>query len=78
MLPQIKLLDLDQEEERDKETMTELMKKYSKLWKNLFNKYANSCFSSKQIYNFDQLNDKLHTINMAEMTKLLKEHGTLP
>jgi hypothetical protein len=54
------------------------MKKYSKLWKNLFYKYANSCFSSKQIRNFDQLGEKLNTINVAEITKLLKDHGTYP
>ncbi len=53
------LLDLNEEEERDKEAANAIMKKYSKLWKNLFYKYANSGFSSKQINNFDQLNDKL-------------------
>jgi len=54
------------------------MKKYAKLWKNLYYKYSNSGFSSKQISNFDQLGEKLQTINFAEMTKLLKDHGTFP
>jgi hypothetical protein len=53
------LLDLESEEERDKEAVNALMKKYAKLWKNLFYKYANTGYSAKQIYNFDQLNDKL-------------------
>jgi hypothetical protein len=47
LLPQLKLVDLDEEEERDKEAVVLYMKKYGKLWKNLFSKYANACFSSK-------------------------------
>ena len=54
------------------------MKKYSKLWRNFFHKYANSCYSSKVVLNFDQLLAKLHTINMAEITKILKDHDTYP
>jgi hypothetical protein len=78
MLPQIKLVDLDEEEERDKEAVVLLMKKYGKLWKNFFSKYANSCFSSKQVKDFDQLNDKYNTMNLDEMTKLLRDHNMLP
>ena len=78
IVPQIKLIDLNEEEERDNEAVILFMKKYAKLWRNLFHKYANSGFSSKQITNFDQLNEKLHTMNVAEMTKLLKDHGAFP
>lgn len=54
------------------------MKKYQKLWRNLYYKYSNSGFSSKQISNFDQYNEKSQTINVAEMTKLLKDHDCFP
>jgi len=54
------------------------MKKYLKLWRNLFYKYANSGFSSKQIYNFQQLEEKLNMLNLAEATKMLKDHSALP
>jgi hypothetical protein len=47
MIPEIKLIDLDEEEERDKEAIIEYFKKYAKLWKNLYYKYANSGYSSK-------------------------------
>jgi hypothetical protein len=77
-LPVIRLLDLEEEEERDKETVNEFMKKYSKLWRNLFYKYANSGFSSKQINNFNQLEEKLSTLNSAEATKMLKDHNAFP
>lgn len=53
LIPQIKLIDLEEEEERDRESVTMFMKKYQKLWKNLYYKYSNSGFSSKQISNFD-------------------------
>lgn len=47
MIPQINLVNMDEEEERDRLEVNEFMKKYAKLWKNLFYKYANSGFSSK-------------------------------
>ena len=46
-------MNLDEEEDRDKEAVNMFMKKYSKLWKNLFYKYCNSGFSAKPISNFD-------------------------
>lgn len=54
------------------------MKKYQKLWKNLFSKYANTGFTTKVVSNFDQINEKTHTINYPEVTKLMKDHGMLP
>ena len=36
IVPVIKLLDLDEEEERDKEAISQFMKKYAKLFKNYY------------------------------------------
>ena len=56
MKTEIELLDLTLEENRDQEAIKKVMKKYSKLWKNLFHKYANTGFSNKgAAINFDQL-----------------------
>lgn len=49
----IDLVDLEQEEQRDVEAIRMCMKKYHKLWKNLFSKYANTGFSTKHATNFD-------------------------
>lgn len=73
-LPEIELFDFEEEEQRDVDAIKIFMKKYSKLWRFYFNKYANMCYSGKHIRNFDMLNEKLNTINVAELTKLLKEH----
>ena len=78
MAPEIKLLNLDEEEDRDKEAMLLIMKKYAKLWKNLYYKYSNSGFSSKNVKTFDQLNERSQTISLGELTKLLKDHNTFP
>ncbi len=51
--PEIKLLNLDEEENRDKEAMIIMMRKYGKIWKNLYYKYSNSGFSSKNQGTFD-------------------------
>ena len=75
---EIKLLNLDEEEDRDREAMNLVMKKYSKLWKNLYYKYSNSGFSSKNIKTFDQLNERSQTISLGELTKLLKDHNVFP
>lgn len=40
-LPEIELFDFEEEEQRDVEAIKIFMKKYSKLWKFYFNKYAN-------------------------------------
>lgn len=54
------------------------MKKYAKVWKNLYYKYSNSGFNPKNVSNFDQYNEKSQTISLGEMTKLLKDHNTFP
>lgn len=54
------------------------MKKYTKLWKNLFSKYANTGFTTKVVRDFDQMGEKAQMINLPEMTKLLKDQGMLP
>jgi hypothetical protein len=59
VVPEFKLIDLEEEEERDKEAVQAYMKKFAKLWRNLFQKYANTGFSSKQPKNFDQMGEKL-------------------
>lgn len=78
MIPDIKLLNLDEEEDRDKEAMNLMMKKYGKLWKNLYYKYSNSGYNNKNVSNFDQYNEKSQTISLGEMTKMLKDHNTFP
>jgi len=52
-LPEIELFDYDAEEERDVNEIKLFVKRYSKLWKYLFYKYANSGFSSRSVNNFD-------------------------
>lgn len=57
-LPPIELIDLEDEEDRDIEAIKIFMKKYSKLWRFMFKKYANLGFSVKQVRNFDMYHDK--------------------
>ncbi len=42
------------------------MKKYSRLWKFLYNKYANSMFK-KKTSDFDKLKEKFNEINIGEL-----------
>jgi len=74
-IPPIDLIDLEDEEARDAEAIKIFMKKYSKLWRFMFKKYANIGFSAKPIRNFDMYQEKADTVNMAELSKFLKDHG---
>lgn len=51
-------MNLEEEEDRDREAMNLMMKRYSKLWRNLYYKYSNSGFNSKNVTNFDQYNER--------------------
>lgn len=74
-LPEIELFDIEMEEERDANAIRLFLKKYSKLWRFFYHKYANMCYSHKSINNFDDLRDKNETVNLAELRKLLDDHG---
>ena len=75
---QIKLVDLTQEEDRDREVIVAFMKRYSKIWKYLFQKYANQGFTSKKPTNFEDLQRRVSQISLPEITKMLKDHNTYP
>jgi hypothetical protein len=78
----ITLMDLNEgEEDRDTRPINEVLRKYTRLWKNLFSKYQNSGFSHlKKITakSFESLQSQAPCISLAEMTRMLKDHDTLP
>jgi hypothetical protein len=51
------VLDLDDEEDRDKEAVMEFMKRYARLWRNLFAKYQNVGHKQTKIRDFDKMAD---------------------
>jgi hypothetical protein len=54
------------------------MKRYQKLWRNLFSKYANTITAQSKGGDFDKIGENTQMINYAEVTKMLKDHGLLP
>lgn len=72
--PEVVLFDYDAEEQRDVDAIKIVVRKYSKLFKFLFTKYANSGYSVKAFKNFEELNKKLQTISVAEIMKMLRDH----
>ena len=73
-LPEIKLVHLENEEERDRYGVNVLIIKYSKALKSLFNCYANSGHSDKANSSFETLQRKLQLISLPEVWKLIKDH----
>ena len=78
MVKTIQLVDMNEEEDRDREILNAFMKKYAKIWKFMFQRYANQAYSIKGRKDFDDMKGKTSQINLAEVTKILKEHNTLP
>ena len=72
--PEVILFDYEAEEQRDVDAIKNIVKRYSKLFKFLFTKYANSGYSVKGFRNFEELNKKLQTITVAEIMKMLRDH----
>lgn len=72
--PEVILFEYDAEEQRDVDAVKIVAKKYSKLFKYLFSKYANSGYSVKAFRDFEELNKKLQTITIAEIMKMLRDH----
>lgn len=54
------------------------MKKYGKIWKFMFQRYANQAYSTKGKKDFDDMLSKTSQINVAEVTNILKDHNTYP
>eukprot|EP01022_Parablepharisma_sp_SALTPOND_P028665 TRINITY_DN71377_c2_g1_i1.p3 TRINITY_DN71377_c2_g1~~TRINITY_DN71377_c2_g1_i1.p3 ORF type:complete len:558 (+),score=149.58 TRINITY_DN71377_c2_g1_i1:4544-6217(+) len=74
ILPEIQLIDFACEEEREKDAVFFFMRKYKRLFRYLFTKYSNSCYSRK-VVEFDALREKAEVITIAEVTKMLKDHN---
>jgi len=75
---EVRLLDLEQEEERDKEIVNEYMRRHAKVWRYLFTRFSNQCYSSKGKQDFDDLGKKISQINHGEVNKMLIEHNAYP
>ena len=74
-LPVIDLFIPEEEEERDVNAVNIFMKKYSKLWKNLYYKYGNMLYDAKKPRDFDDLAVRQDTVSLAELRKLMDDHG---
>jgi len=71
---QIVLLDLNDEEDRDREAINFYKKKHNLFFRHLFNKYANTCLFPKKVM-FDALKQKSELISVGEFRKMLSDHN---
>ena len=73
--------EIEDEEEPEVEAILEVMKKFQKLWRNLFQKYANTLGKNRGLAdkgNFDSIKNFAEVLSVGEVTKLLKDHDTMP
>jgi len=73
-LPEIELVRLEDEEERDREAVQIFLKKYHKILHYLFVSYSNVGFSNQDQSSFSKIADKTSTMNLNELWKLLSDH----
>ena len=75
----VQLRDMNEEEDRDREILNQYMKKYAKIWKFLFGRYANQAYSGKnKNADFESLEKFYQQISQAEINKMLRDHNTFP
>lgn len=77
----INWFEIEDEEEPEIEAIHEIMKKFQKLWRNLFQKYSNTMGKNSGLLdkgNFDSIKNLAEVISAGEVTKLLKDHDTMP
>eukprot|EP00826_Nyctotherus_ovalis_P032102 TRINITY_DN2591_c0_g4_i4.p1 TRINITY_DN2591_c0_g4~~TRINITY_DN2591_c0_g4_i4.p1 ORF type:complete len:1371 (-),score=467.46 TRINITY_DN2591_c0_g4_i4:168-4280(-) len=70
----IQLLDLNEEEDRDREAINLYMRKYNNLFKHLFNRYVNTRLLPKKMA-FETLRRRAELISVSEFRKMLSDHG---
>lgn len=75
VVPEIQLLQMDEEEEKDVVALTILIEEKKKLFRYLFSTYANSGATNKRYSSFDALGNKSDTISVAELGKMFKDHN---
>ena len=72
---EIDLLDLNTLEKLDAEAVQLKMNEYRKLWRNIFNLYANSLKGFEKGADFNKIKDQLSRISRMEFWKFIKEYG---
>ncbi|EAR95077.2 hypothetical protein TTHERM_00640050 (macronuclear) [Tetrahymena thermophila SB210] len=76
-IEQIQLINIEELEERDRETLGMALKKYHKSIKALFTKYQNSTTTIKKGDFFAQMREKIDLISIQDIGKMIKENDLL-
>ena len=66
------------EEDRDAQHLDQVLTKYAKLWKHLFTKYQNAGFSNKKVASIEDHQNRVPSLAVADLNKILKDHDVLP
>lgn len=62
-IPVVEIIELENEEDREKYMVEQVMRKYQSILKYLFMKYANTSHLSKKMKDFEEYSVKMDTIN---------------
>ena len=78
--PTLTAIDLEEEEDRDRDSINEIMKQYTKLWRNIFGKYQTDGFAIKKESTFDKIahKNKISLLSSGEVIKILRDHDCMP
>lgn len=71
---EIRIVNLDHEEDRDQEGINVVLHKNAKILKHLFITYASSLYAGEDLKTFNALEQRKSTISLAELWKMLKDH----
>ena len=78
-LPDIEIINLDVEEDKDKKVVWVIMKRYTKVMRYLFNSYTNSGYVINSVIGhnliFDQKQQKAENIFLPDLWKMILDHN---
>ncbi len=76
-VPKFILVDINEEEDRDKQAIQIWLNKRNRLWKMIFNRYCNTIRTTVD-KNFEERHKLGKYMNIAEIFKFAKDHAHLP
>ena len=75
LVPDVQLLDLDREEDKDRLALGHFLKENKRIFQYLFGKYSSVGVPLKRAATFDAMKDKSNEVTVPSLTKMLVDYN---
>ncbi len=74
-MPELHLLDVEAEEDKDREAVTLFLKENKRIFQYLFGKYSSVGVPLKRAATFDAMKDRSNEVTIPSLTKMLVDYN---